>query len=370
MASTTGEGTPRKAKAGEKAAIGIKQIAARLGVSIGTVDRALHGRPGINAVTRTRVLQTAEKLGYKPNLAARMLRSQKKLTVSVLLPTEIASFYDAVRSGIRSGAAPFQDSVELSFLTYPRLGEGEADAFEAALDEAHSDGIIVAPGRPAELKPWIRLAAEAGTAVVCVTTDAQKTARVGAVTSDPWTNGAVAGELLCRFRRVSGELAVFTGDLSTTDHVDKVEGFRQSTRQYSPGASVTAILETHDSPDEARERARRLLNQTPGLSGIYVATSNSLPVLAVLQESGLLGEVPVVTTDLFPEIVAYIRDGSVLATIHQRPEAQGRRAVQELYRYLVDRAEAPGVIKLTPHVVMQSNLDLFLGPVKDPENES
>jgi LacI family transcriptional regulator len=365
----TSNGTRRKSKAGEKATIGIKEIAARLGISIGTVDRALHGRPGINAVTRTRVLQAAEKLGYRPNLAARMLRSQKKLTISVLLPAEIASFYDAVRSGIRSGAAPFQDSVELSFVNYPRLGEGEADAFESALDEVRSDGIIVAPGRPAELKPWIRLAAEAGTAVLCVTTDAQKTARVGAVTSDPWTSGAVAGELLCRFRRISGELAVFTGDLSTTDHVDKVEGFRQSALEYSPGASVTAVLETHDSPNEARERARRLLTQSPGLSGIYVATSNSLPVLEVLQESGKLGETPVVTTDLFPEMVAYIRNGGVLATIHQRPEAQGRRAVQELYRYLVDRADAPGIIKLTPHVVMQSNVDLFLGQAKESDNE-
>jgi LacI family transcriptional regulator len=365
----TSNGTRRKAKAGEKATIGIKEIAARLGISIGTVDRALHGRTGINAVTRTRVLEAAEKLGYKPNLAARMLRSQKRLTISVLLPAEIASFYDAVRAGIRSGAGPFQDSVELSFVKHPRLGEGESNAFEAALDEAHSDGIIVAPGRPAELKPWIRLAAEAGTAVVCVTTDAEKTARVGAVTSDPWTSGAVAGELLCRFRRISGELAVFTGDLSTTDHVDKVEGFRRSVLHYSPGASVTAVLETHDSPNEARERARRLLAQSPGHSGIYVATSNSLPVLEVLRENGKLGEIPVVTTDLFPEIVGYIRDGGVLATIHQRPEAQGRRAVQELYRYLLDRKDAPGVIKLTPHVVMQSNVDLFLGQAKDAENE-
>ena len=370
MATPTGEGARRKSKNAEEAAVGIKQIAARLGVSIGTVDRALHGRPGINAVTRTRVLEAAEKLGYKPNLAARILRSQKKLAVSVLLPAEIASFYDAVRAGIRSGAAPFQDAVELSFLTYPRLGEGEVGAFEAALDDAHSDGIIVAPGRPAELKPWIRLAAAAGTAVICVTTDAQKTARVGAVTSDPWTNGAVAGELLCRFQRVSGELAVFTGDLSTTDHKDKVEGFRQSVVRFAPGSSVTAILETHDSPEEARDRARRWLSQTPKPSGFYVATANSLPVLEVLQDAGRLGEVPIVTTDLFPAIVPYIRNGSVLATIHQRPEAQGRRAVQELYRYLVDRAKPPGSIKLTPHIVMQSNLELFLGSAKDAETES
>lgn len=370
MADTTRERPGRRAKAGAKSAVGIKQIAAQVGVSIGTVDRALHGRPGINAVTRARVLELADKLGYKPNLAARMLRSQKKLIISVLLPAEIASFYDAVRSGIRGGAAPFQDAVDLDFLTYPRLGEGEAEAFETALDQHRSDGIIVAPGRPADLKPWIRLAADAGTAVVCVTTDALKTARVGAVTSDPWTSGAVAGELLCRFRRVAGKLAVFTGDLSTTDHWNKVEGFRQSAARFSPDASIVATVETHDSPDEAREHALALLRREPHLSGIYVATANSLPVLEGLREAGRLDDIPVVATDLFPEIVPYVRNGRILATIHQRPEAQGRRAVQELYRYLVDRTEAPGIIKLTPHVVMQTNLDLFLATAKDSENES
>jgi uncharacterized protein (DUF1501 family) len=51
---------------------GIKDIAKALGVSTGTVDRALHARPGINDATRRRVLKMADKLGYRPNLAARV----------------------------------------------------------------------------------------------------------------------------------------------------------------------------------------------------------------------------------------------------------------------------------------------------------
>jgi len=347
--------------------VGIKQIAARLGVSIGTVDRALHGRAGINAVTRARVLEAAAKLGYKPNLAARMLRSRKKLSAAVLLPVEIASFYDAVRRGIRDGAAPFQDSLALEFLSYPRLGEGEAEAFETALN-GECDGIIVAPGRPNELKPWIRLAAEAGKAVVCVTTDAANTARVTAVTSDPWTSGAIAGELLCRFQGLTGCLAVFTGDLSTTDHRDKVEGFRESAARFAPEAAVAEILETHDNPGEAGARARRLLDEEPQTAGIYVATANSVPVLEALREAGK--RVPVVTTDLFPELAPYIRSGEVLATLHQRPEAQGRRAVQELCRYLADRTQTPELVKMMPHVVMQSNLTRFLDTEREGGDEN
>ena len=65
-------------------AAGIRDIAEALGTSIGTVDRALHGRSGVSARTKARVLRMAEQLGYKPNIAARSL---KPLT-SVRCPTD------------------------------------------------------------------------------------------------------------------------------------------------------------------------------------------------------------------------------------------------------------------------------------------
>ena len=45
---------------------GIKDIARALGVSTGTVDRALHGKPEVSPATRARVLSMAESLGYRP----------------------------------------------------------------------------------------------------------------------------------------------------------------------------------------------------------------------------------------------------------------------------------------------------------------
>jgi LacI family transcriptional regulator len=68
------EGKPDPPKPGNNL-VGIKEIAAALGTSIGTVDRALHSRPGINSITRSRVLQMARAMGYRPNLAARYLKS-------------------------------------------------------------------------------------------------------------------------------------------------------------------------------------------------------------------------------------------------------------------------------------------------------
>ena len=57
---------------------GIKEIAAALKISIGTVDRALHGRPGVSPKTRAQVLKMAEKLNYRPNIAARSLKLNRR----------------------------------------------------------------------------------------------------------------------------------------------------------------------------------------------------------------------------------------------------------------------------------------------------
>jgi DNA-binding LacI/PurR family transcriptional regulator len=53
---------------------GIRRLAEHLDISIGTVSRALNGRPDVNEATRRRVLDAATELGYVPNQAGRTLR--------------------------------------------------------------------------------------------------------------------------------------------------------------------------------------------------------------------------------------------------------------------------------------------------------
>src|SRR5690606_4609813 len=52
---------------------GIARLAKELGISTGTVSRALNGRPDVSEATRELVLATAKRLGYAPNQAARTL---------------------------------------------------------------------------------------------------------------------------------------------------------------------------------------------------------------------------------------------------------------------------------------------------------
>jgi LacI family transcriptional regulator len=348
---------------------GIKEIAAALGVSIGTVDRALHDRPGINSLTRARVLKMAQTLGYRPNFAARHLKLRRKLQISVNLPREIASFFDALREGISEAARPFESTIELKFRSFPHLAEGDVEAFSEALKDS-ANGIIVAPGHPADIKPWIRRAARAHVPVVCVATDAPGTERLTSISTDPYTSGAMVAEWLSHARSESTQVLLVTGDLSTVDHAEKKRGFEEFIRASAPHLNVARVLENHDQQTLAYELAKTALADT-SIRAVYVCTANSLPIIRALEEAGRLETTSIVTTDLFPGLVPYLRSGKVMATVYQRPITQGRMAFQALYQFLVGGTCPPLRHRLPAHMVLRSNLDLFLemlpGDVSDTD---
>lgn len=338
--------------------VGIKDIAKALGLSNGTVDRALHSRGGINPGTKNRVLKMARKLGYKPNLAARYLKAPRQVRLAVNLPAKIASFFDAVRAGIIEASGPFQAGVDLCFRSHPTLGEQDEALFEEALIDG-SKGIIIAPGHPANLKPWIHKAKQKGIPVVCVATDAPGTDRLTCVSADPFISGGLVGELLSRMASGPGRVAVLTGDLSTFDHSEKVRGFKNSLSTHSP-LVLSAVLESHDDENAAYDQTRDLVLKERQLKALYVSTANSMGVIRALEELDPERRLALITTDLFPQIAPFVNSGRILATIHQRPEAQGRLSFEALYNFLVEGKCPPPRIKLNPHVVMRSNLDLFL----------
>lgn len=339
---------------------GIRDIAESLGVSIGTVDRALHNRPGINQKTRSRILEQAKAMGYRPNLAARFLSSRKQLKVGVNLPAEIASFFDLVRDGIVEAVRAVETSdVKLVHRTYPGLGEGEKEALAEAV-ESDLDGLIMVPGQPVSLAPLLRKAAERRLPVVCVNTDAPQVEHLATVCVDSLTTGALVGELMGRFMGRKGQVMVVTGQLSTIDHAQKVEGFRRALAEMWPDLGIATVVEAHDHEPEAYEKCRKVLATTADIAGVYVTTVNSIPVMRAVEEAGLGSSVTVITSDLFAALAQLIESGRVAATMYQRPVMQGQLAFRALYSYLVEGVQPSPVTRLAPHVVMKSNLKLFM----------
>jgi LacI family transcriptional regulator len=179
----------------------------------------------------------------------------------------------------------------------------------------------------------------------------------------------MAAELLSWLMSESGTIAIVTGDLSTCDHSEKVRGFRSSLALADGRLKISAVLESHDDEAAAYSQMRELLLHDRQLRAIYVSTANSLGVIRAIEEVDPERRLDVVTTDLFPQLVPLLRSGKIVATINQRPQTQGRMAFEALYQFLVHGKHPPRRIKLNPHVVMRSNLDLFIEPAADESQE-
>ena len=337
-------------------------IARSLGTSIGTVHRALHDHPGVSPATKARVLQMARTLGYRPNLAARYLSSKKTLRISVNTLKGTTSFWDEVRAGIQEEAAAILlENVEVTFRTCPSLGEGEEEAFEAAIEEK-VDGIITFPSRPETLKPWIRRASRAHIPVVCVATDAPNSGRLGIVAVDTLASGSIAADLMGRFLGGrTGSIAITVFDMAITEHAEKYSAFESTLKEFYPGLRLLKPIEDHDVEKEAYRKCSRLFEEYEDLAGIYVTTEASVPVLRAACDAKVLDRLTIITTDLFPDLVPYIRSGAVVATIYQRPRAQGQMALRMLHDFLAEGGKRSLQVALAPHLVMRGNLDYFLG---------
>lgn len=338
---------------------GIPLIAELAGVSIGTVDRALHGRPGINDETRKRVLGIAKKIGYKPNLAARSLSTGKRIRIGVCVPQEIRYFYNELWEGIHEEARRYTDrGIDFELRPIPELGKGERPAFRKIVDSG-VQGVVVTPGNPEAMTPLIDAAEESDVRVVCVSTDAPESRRSCIICVEPRLNGLIAGELMSKFVPSKSQVAIITGMLKTVDHREKAEGFTKSFSAFCRGGSVVGTLEAHEDPEESFNKTRKLLKHFPDLAGIYVNTVNCLPVCRALSAAKRAGTIRLITTDLFREMVPHFGSGTIDASMHQRPYRQGQVAVRSLAEHLLHDVELPKTHYLNPGIILRSNLRLF-----------
>ncbi len=91
----------------------LKDIAERLDITKVSVSKALRDHPDISEETRKKVKKMAKKMGYRPNLVARSLTSQKTNTIGVIVPKIAHTFFSSVIQGVYLAALETEYEVVL-----------------------------------------------------------------------------------------------------------------------------------------------------------------------------------------------------------------------------------------------------------------
>lgn len=78
----------------------LKDIASDLNLSKMTISRVLRGQTDVSAATKARVLQRMKELNYRPNIAARSLRSGNTFSIGLVIPSLADPFFTEVARGL------------------------------------------------------------------------------------------------------------------------------------------------------------------------------------------------------------------------------------------------------------------------------
>ena len=118
----------------------MKDIAQRCGVSVSTVSRVLNGNELISPDTSRIVLDAAELLGYRPDVTARTLKTNRSDMIGILFDSNLTHpFFSGVIDAVRNSA----EEAGFDVLLLSRVKrDGRMDYTETALSR-RMDGIIV-----------------------------------------------------------------------------------------------------------------------------------------------------------------------------------------------------------------------------------
>src|ERR671933_1475731 len=127
----------------------IQDIAARIGVSVATVSRALNGSPEVSEATRERILALAQDLNYTPSAAARTLVRRRSHVVGVILetgaghPRLLHPFFQEVLVGFQHGAGERGYDLLLFATDEPGNAFGGAHSYVRRAEHHGVGGVVV-----------------------------------------------------------------------------------------------------------------------------------------------------------------------------------------------------------------------------------
>lgn len=339
----------------------IYTLANQLNVSPSAVSRAFKPNSRLDPEKRKRILEAAEKAGYRQNKMASRL-SQDSIRVGVLLFKRIDDFYLQLLAGVESAAGDYRNfklSCDIRTLV---TDDRNMDAACEILDEFKSrgyDGVIIQGIYHSVAVQKINELADAGIKVVTLHNDMPGSKRLFTSTMDTEVVGAMVAQLFDMvLRKDRRRVLVFSGNMMSLIHKEIVSSFSKHAADYQ--LKLLKHYDTADLPKNAEEMVAEAFAAYPETDAIYISSSNSIPICRYLEEQGLSDRVFVIASDVFKELNAYIEKGVVNATVFQSPASQGYAAVENLYYSIAEDRTIPEKLQSPPQIVMKSNLSLYL----------
>ncbi|HEX7061315.1 MAG TPA: LacI family DNA-binding transcriptional regulator [Woeseiaceae bacterium] len=322
------------------AKVGIKDIAARAGVSIATVSHALRNPGRVSESTRNKVLAAAAAVGYTPNNLAVSLRTARSGNIVAIIPDVADSF----NSGIIKAIEKVAHSRGYSVLLGDTQGSPEREREFAAMTRSRqADGIILMSHRlpfdmdgrsPVTLPPLVN----GGEFTGC---DAFPTVSV----DDVQAAIDATQHLLDYGHR---QIACITGDMQTMSSRDRLTGFRRALEEAGLAFDESRVVYGEYSVQSGEKGVEKLLVRKTRPTAIFCFSDEiALGCMYALRQHGFTvpDDISVMGFDDIP-FAKYF--APPLTTIAQPVEAIGTTCATLLLD-IIDGKQPEKMRHLLPH---------------------
>jgi LacI family transcriptional regulator len=339
----------------------IKDISARAGVSIGTVDRALHNRGRISEKTKAAVLQAAEELNYHRNEFARSLRIQNKISLLAIYQGEPQAYSNHFTAGFKAEQANLANyGLQLNLLRARSLESKDILDEIENIDMSQYDGIMLNAGGP-ELNSFINEAIDRNIVVTTFNSDSPNSKRLFFVGENHYRAGRLAGELTAKLLRGEGTVGLFSG-LSTVYALnERIRGFSSLLQEDYPTVKIIKDINHFDDWNLRDRKAEELLFDGDMPDAIFCnSATGALPVCQLLEKYKVEKRPVVIGYDENEELEQMLKKGFCTAILHQHPQKQARIVLRELFQFLYTGKQTlplDEVVRFMPTIMLKGNID-------------
>lgn len=316
----------------------MQQIADAVGVSRGTVDRALHSRGRVKPEVAEKILQTAKEMGYRTNIIGQALaRAKHNFRLGVILQSaETPTMQDVSRGVQQAGEELKSSGMDLLLREINGLDLGRVLEEIDALVKEGVQGIALSPADRPELVERIDFLCNHGIPVVTLNSDVPNSQRLCFVGMDNYRAGQTAAWLTCQMLPRGGKVFIVAGHLNNSAHTSRLNGFLDAlAAEQRKNVQLLSFQPCFDRDDYAHEVTQHILQDHPDLGVIYCTSHGQEGVCQALSESGLAGQVKVIAYDLNLLNQHLLQDGLIHFVIDQRAFEQGYRPPYILTDYLL-----------------------------------
>lgn len=261
----------------------IKDIAKDLNISTSTVSRALADSWDVKPETRSRVLEAAQRLNYRPNILAKNLQHKSSGTIGVIIPEFVSSFFPKVILGI-------QDA--LNERGYRMLITQSNESHKEELENLHLlensmvEGIIMSITREGSNSDEYKRVIESGTPI----------AFFNRVCEDTLAPKVIINDRVMAFRAVehliqSGykRIAHLAGPVKLPLTVERKAGYLDALKEYGYPIDESLIIEAGVLMEKGGIAMERLLHSSDPLPDAIFAFNDPVAIgaMKILKEHGL-----------------------------------------------------------------------------------